>query len=79
MNPILDNHCHLDSEKGMGIAAVEDFSESGGTHMLVVNQHSWKDGKNPTDMSDFEERFYQTIEIVEQATEILQGRAWSVL
>jgi len=79
MNPILDNHCHLDSERGMGIAAVEDFSKSGGTHMLIVNQHSWKDGKNPTDIADFEERFYQTMEIVERATEILQGRAWSVL
>ena len=79
MNPILDNHCHLDVERGMGIAAVEDFSKSGGTHMLIVNQHSWKDGKNPTDIDDFGERFYQTMEIVEQATEILQGRAWSVL
>ena len=79
MNPIFDNHCHLDPEKGKGIAAVEEFSKSGGTHMLIVNQHSWKDGKTPSDMTDFEERFYQTIEIVEQATEILEGRAWAVL
>tara|TARA_B110000116_G_scaffold234313_1_gene218713 strand:+ start:2015 stop:2848 length:834 start_codon:yes stop_codon:yes gene_type:complete len=77
--PILDNHCHLDIDRGRGIAAVEDFSKSGGTHMIIVNQHSWKDGKNPKEMSDFEERFDQTIEITERATEILQGRAWSVL
>jgi len=77
--PIIDNHCHLDIDRGRGIAAVEDFSKSGGTHMIIVSQHSWKDGKNPNEISDFEERFDQTIEITEKATEILQGRAWSVL
>ncbi|WP_276998430.1 TatD family hydrolase [Haloquadratum walsbyi] len=77
--PILDNHLHLDPEHGQGIDAVKDFTQMGGTHLLVVNKPSWHLGINPTSGSDFDAVFETTIDIVETASEILPGRAWPVL
>ena len=41
--PVLDDHLHLDADNE-GIEAVRAFARSGGTHLLVVNQPSWKLG-----------------------------------
>ncbi|HET7324054.1 MAG TPA: TatD family hydrolase [Halococcus sp.] len=77
--PVLDNHLHLDPEKGRGIEAVTDFARAGGTHLLVVNKPSWTLGVDVEERDDFREAFETTVEIVEEATEILDGRAWPVL
>ncbi|MFC6733254.1 MULTISPECIES: TatD family hydrolase [unclassified Haladaptatus] len=78
--PILDNHLHLDPVYGRNEEAVKDFARAGGTHMLVVNKPSWhlldREVEGP---GDFREVFELTIGAVEQATEILAGRAWAVL
>src|SRR5699024_10553370 len=77
--PVLDNHLHLDPDHGKGIEAVEDFSNVGGTHLLVVNKPSWTLGVEVEEPADFRVAFETTIEIVERATEVLDGRAWPVL
>jgi TatD-related deoxyribonuclease len=77
--PILDDHLHLDPEHGRGIDAVEDFARAGGTHMLVVNKPSWMIAEIPEDEAIFQSVFETTIEAVEQATEVLPGRAWPIL
>lgn len=79
MSPILDNHLHLDPDHGRGIEAVKDFSRAGGTHLLVVNKPSWHLGDLPESGADFQHVFETTLGVVEEATEILDGRAWSVL
>ena len=79
MNPILDNHLHLDPDHGRGIEAVTDFSRAGGTHLLVVNKPSWHLGELPESGTDFEHVFKTTLEVVEESTKILDGRAWPVL
>lgn len=77
--PIVDNHLHLDAERGRGLEAVEEFAAAGGTHLLVINQPSWKLGIQAESGEDFRPVFETTIELVEAATEILPGRAWPVL
>ncbi|QGN06704.1 deoxyribonuclease [Halorhabdus sp. CBA1104] len=77
--PILDNHLHLDPEHGRGIDAVEDFARAGGTHMLVVNKPSWMIAEIPEDEAIFESVFETTIEAVQQASDVLDGRAWPIL
>jgi TatD-related deoxyribonuclease len=84
--PVLDNHMHLDPDHGRGIDAVEDFARLGGTHLLVVNKPSWHLGVEAGDPADpsaageeFHEVFERTIEVVEAASEVLDGRAWPVL
>ena len=77
--PILDNHLHLDPEHGRGLDAVDDFARVGGTHMLVVNKPSWHLGGIPESGDDFRPVFETTIDVVERATERLDGRAWPVL
>ena len=77
--PILDNHLHLDPENGRGIEAVTDFARAGGTHLLVVNKPSWTLGVDVAERDDFRAAFETTIEIVAEATEVLDGRAWPVL
>lgn len=77
--PVLDNHLHLDPDHGKGIEAVKDFSNVGGTHLLVVNKPSWTLGVDVEEPADFRVAFETTIEIVERATEVLDGRAWPVL
>ena len=77
--PVLDNHIHLDPDRGRGIDAVTDFARSGGTHLLVVNKPSWSLGVDVETGEDFRAVFERTIEIVEEATEVLDGKAWPVL
>lgn len=77
--PVLDNHLHLDPERGRGMAAVEDFAHLGGTHLLIVNQPSWKLGVESIDPKAFRPVFETTIEIVQEATDHLPGRAWAIL
>ena len=77
--PVLDNHLHLDPRHGRGIDAVTDFANSGGTHLLVVNKPSWLLGVEPETGEDFRAVFEETVDIVEQATDVLRGRAWPVL
>ncbi|MDJ1431895.1 TatD family hydrolase [Halostagnicola sp. A-GB9-2] len=77
--PVLDNHMHLDPDHGRGIDAVEDFARLGGTHLLVVNKPSWYLGVEAETGEDFRPVFERTIEVVEEASEVLDGRAWPVL
>ncbi|RKD94924.1 TatD family hydrolase [Halopiger aswanensis] len=77
--PVLDNHLHLDPDNHRGIDAVKDFARLGGTHLLVVNKPSWHLGVEAETGEDFRSVFERTIEIVEEATQELEGRAWPVL
>ncbi|AEH35406.1 TatD family hydrolase [Halopiger xanaduensis] len=77
--PVLDNHLHLDPDNHRGIDAVRDFARLGGTHLLVVNKPSWHLGVEAEAGEDFRYVFERTIEIVEEASEVLEGRAWPVL
>jgi TatD-related deoxyribonuclease len=76
--PVLDNHLHLDAEN-RGIEAVEEFARSGGTHLLVVNKPSWHLGAEPDEGEDFRPVFEETLGLVSQASDVLDGRAWPVL
>ncbi len=77
--PVLDNHMHLDPDDGRGLDAVEDFARLGGTHLLVVNKPSWHLDVEPETGEDFREVFERTIAVVDDASELLDGRAWPVL
>lgn len=77
--PVLDNHLHLDRDRGEGLAAVRDFSNAGGTHMMIVNQPSWKFGIVPTEGDDFRPVFQETMALASEASELLEGKAWPVL
>ncbi|MDQ2051924.1 TatD family hydrolase [Natronolimnohabitans sp. A-GB9] len=77
--PVLDNHLHLDPDNNRGIDAVRDFARVGGTHLLVVNKPSWHLGVEAETGEDFRAVFERTIEIVEEANGVLEGRAWPVL
>ena len=77
--PVLDNHLHLDPDRGRGLDAVADFVDAGGTHLLVVNKPSWHLGPLPSDPADFAPVFDRTVEITRRATAQLPGRAWPVL
>ncbi len=77
--PVLDDHCHLDTERGRGMDAVREFARAGGTHLLVVNQPSWKLGVEPERGEDFRPVFETTEAVAGRATEALPGRAWPVL
>ena len=79
MEPILDNHMHLDPDHGRGIEAVKEFARLGGTHLLVVNKPSWHLGALPGSGGDFEHVFETTLGAVAEATAVLDGRAWPVL
>ncbi|MFB6354747.1 MAG: TatD family hydrolase [Halobacteriales archaeon] len=77
--PVLDDHCHLDAERGRGLDAVREFADAGGTHLLVCNQPSWKLGVEPESGDGFRPVFERTVALVERASEALPGRAWPVL
>ncbi|MDS0474815.1 TatD family hydrolase [Natrinema sp. 1APR25-10V2] len=77
--PVLDDHLHLDPDHHRGIDAVKDFARVGGTHLLVVNKPSWHLGVEAETGEDFREVFERTIEIVDDASRELEGRAWPVL
>ena len=77
--PVLDNHLHLDPERGRGLDAVRDFARLGGTHLLVVNKPSWHLGPVPEEPEDFRRAFEVTVDVVAEANDVLSGRAWPVL
>jgi TatD-related deoxyribonuclease len=77
--PVLDDHLHLDPDRGRGLAAVEEFRRLGGTHLLVVNKPSWHLGVEAEAGADFEAVFERTLGVVAGADELLPGRAWPVL
>ncbi|MEA5385888.1 TatD family hydrolase [Haloarculaceae archaeon H-GB11] len=77
--PVLDNHLHLDPVNGRNVEAVEAFDSMGGTHLLVVNKPSWMLADVADEPSLFRETFDLTVEAVEAASEVLDGRAWPVL
>jgi TatD-related deoxyribonuclease len=77
--PVLDNHLHLDPDNHRGIDAVRDFVQVDGTHLLVVNKPSWHLGVEAETGEDFRPVFERTIEIVNEASAELPGRAWPVL
>ncbi|MFB6096150.1 MAG: TatD family hydrolase [Haloferacaceae archaeon] len=77
--PVLDDHLHLDPERGRGIEAVEEFARSGGTHLLVVNRPSWHLGVEAETGADFRAVFEATLDVVADASAALPGRAWPVL
>lgn len=77
--PVLDNHLHLDPETGRGLDAVRDFAHLGGTHLMVVNKPSWHLGDLPAERDDFYHAFDVTVDVVADASELLDGRAWPVL
>ena len=77
--PVLDNHLHLDPARGRGMAAVEEFARLGGTHLLVVNKPSWHLGVEPETGAEFREVFEETLSVVADADDRLDGRAWPVL
>ncbi|UWG49569.1 putative metal-dependent hydrolase (urease superfamily) [Halalkaliarchaeum sp. AArc-CO] len=77
--PVLDNHLHLDPERGRGMDAVRDFVRLGGTHLLVVNKPSWHLDVEPDEPEQFRQVFETTIGIVAEASSLLPGTAWPVL
>jgi len=77
--PVLDDHLHLDPDNHRGIDAVKDFARVGGTHLLVVNKPSWHLGVEAETGEDFRAVFERTIEVVDEASNELEGRAWPVL
>jgi TatD-related deoxyribonuclease len=77
--PILDDHLHLDPKQGRGIEAVAEFARSGGTHLLVVNKPSWHLGVEAEEGEAFRPVFERTLDVVERASEVLDGTAWPVL
>jgi TatD-related deoxyribonuclease len=77
--PVLDNHLHLDPEKGKGLDAVRDFARVGGTHLLVVNKPSWDMGIDVEQGADFRTVFDTTVRTVKRASALVPGEAWPVL
>jgi TatD-related deoxyribonuclease len=77
--PVLDDHLHLDPERGRGLDAVREFSRLGGTHLLVVNKPSWHVAGVPEGREGFRSAFEATLSAVEAANDVLDGAAWAVL
>ena len=77
--PVLDNHLHLDPERGRGMDAVRDFVRLGGTHLLVVNKPSWHLGVDVDEPENFRTVFETTNGVVAEAASLLPGTAWPVL
>jgi TatD-related deoxyribonuclease len=76
--PVLDDHLHLDADNE-GIDAVRAFSRAGGTHILLVNQPSWKLGVDVEGPEDFRPAFEETVDLAARASDVLAGEAWPVL
>jgi len=79
MEPILDDHLHLDPVNGRGVEAAETFADAGGTHLLVLNKPSWHYDVAVADRDDFRVAYDHTLDVVEGAQEVLPGEAWPVL
>ena len=76
--PVIDDHLHLDADN-RGIEAVRAFERVGGTHLLIVNQPSWKLGVEAETPEDFRQVFEETIDLASRASDVLPGEAWPVL
>jgi len=76
---ILDNHCHIDPRNGDGLEAVERFARSGGTHLCIVNKPSWSLDVEASEGDDFRDVFDETLETVEEASEVVDGEAFAIL
>ncbi|MHC3437622.1 TatD family hydrolase [Natrialbaceae archaeon A-gly3] len=77
--PVLDNHIHIDPDNGRGMEAVKDFARAGGTHLIVINKPSWHLGVEAEAGEDFRPVFERTLEVVAEASDILEGQAWAML
>jgi TatD-related deoxyribonuclease len=77
--PVLDDHMHLDPDRGRGLDAVRAFDRVGGTHLLVVNKPSWHVADVPDRRSEFRPAFETTLDVVDRASDLLNGTAWAVL
>jgi TatD-related deoxyribonuclease len=77
--PVLDNHLHLDPVNGRGVEAAAEFADAGGTHLNVLNKPSWHLVGEVDGAEGFRETFDLTVEVTEEADEILPGAAWPVL
>ncbi|MFB6131516.1 MAG: TatD family hydrolase, partial [Salinigranum sp.] len=77
--PVLDDHLHLDPQRGRGLDAVEEFRRLGGTHLLVVNLPSWHLGVEVEGGEDFRAGFEETLGVVADADDLLDGAARAVL
>jgi TatD-related deoxyribonuclease len=75
--PITDEHIHIDP-RAMGLEAVRDFQNAGGTHMIVVTKPSWTLGIEAKKPEDYRTVFDETVEIVRQINETGVG-AFAVL
>lgn len=79
MEPVLDNHLHLDPVNGRGAEAAAEFARAGGTHLLVLNKPSWSLVGDVDGAEGFCEAFELTVDVTERADDRLPGRAWPVL
>ena len=79
MEPILDNHLHLDPVNGRGAEAAAEFARAGGTHLLVLNKPSWSLVGEVEGPDGFREAFELTVDVTAEADDHLPGRAWPVL
>jgi TatD-related deoxyribonuclease len=79
MQPVLDDHLHLDPVNGRGADAAAEFADAGGTHLLVLNKPSWSLVGHVDDESGFRETFDLTVDVTREADDLLDGRAWPVL
>ncbi|MFC7154526.1 TatD family hydrolase [Halomarina halobia] len=79
MDPVLDDHMHLDPVNGRGVEACEEFADHGGTHLLVLNKPSWHYGVEVEEGGDFQTAYDHTVDVVRESNEVLAGRAWPVL
>ncbi|CAD7767079.1 MAG: TatD related DNase [Candidatus Argoarchaeum ethanivorans] len=66
--PILDNHMHLD-RRGRFLDAVQDFVNSGGTHIVLVSKPSWTIGVNIMQAEDYKKVFDETLVIAKAVRE----------
>lgn len=81
MEPVLDDHLHLDPVNGKGVEGAREFAEEGGTHLLVLNKPSWHYGVEVEGRDDFRVAYEHTLDVVADIAEqdVLPGRAWPVL
>ncbi len=65
LEPVTDNHIHIDLLNGLGIEAVKRFKRAGGTCLFVVNKMSKDLGVTIKKGSDFQEVFERSLRIQE--------------
>ncbi|MWG35779.1 TatD family hydrolase [Halomarina oriensis] len=79
VDPVLDDHLHLDPVNGRGVEAAEAFADHGGTHLLVLNKPSWHYDVQVSDADDFRVAYDHTLDVVADSNDVLPGKAWPVL